>query len=533
MELLFACALSAVAIATLALLRAYVWTTLRLLWTLNKQGIKGPNFRPLLGHMPEIRECARKARANPSWTSSPMPFVAMLAAKYGSTCYYCVGPIVRLVITDPKIIRQAYVNNNDCYVKSSFTRSFKLFGNGLFTASGHLWARQRRLINPAFHHKEIKRMYGAMVKSTKEAFCLLNQQITGGQIEFDMYNELNLLTLNIIGKAAFGADIGGTGQEAQETLLQFKSYIETVISYMCGQGLIPLYRHFPSAKKKNIKVQESRIRKLMLALINRRRLEREKRRELDSELNEDNNGTAAPTDLLELMLSATQENETGSDKKEPPTGSLSLMSDQQLLDECVTFLVAGHETTANLLTWTMLLLANHPEWQEKAREEVLNVCGSTEPPSFEQLSQLKTLTWILYESLRLFPPAAVVARTCVQSNSLDGLYVPKGVDIVLPIAIIHRKPELWGDDANMFKPERFSNGIGKAATHPMAFLPFSVGPRTCIGQTFALSEAKLILASLCQSVKWKIAPGYRHCPEISLTMRPRYGLPVLLESTTP
>ena len=231
-------------------------------------------------------------------------------------------------------------------------------------------------------------------------------------------------------------------------------------------------------------------------------------------------------DLLGLLLSSQRANGGGANEDE--AAPVLPLSDQLLMDECCTFLVAGHETTSNLLTWTMLLLSENPEWQRKARKEVLSICGSNSLPEYEKINSMKHIAMILYESLRLYPPAPFLARRCTHHNVIGTIEVPPGVDVVVPVSHVHRKKELWGDDAHLFNPQRFAAGISKASCHPMAFLPFSVGPRTCIGQNFALAEAKLILAGLLQRFSWSVAPGYRHCPEATLTLKPKYGLPLLL-----
>ena len=167
----------------------------------------------------------------------------------------------------------------------------------------------------------------------------------------------------------------------------------------------------------------------------------------------------------------------------------SSMSDKQLMDECLTFLVAGHETVALLLTWTMYLLAAHPQWQDKARAEVMEVCkdSSATGIQYENLNMLPNLSMILSETLRLYPASAAIGRECIQANKLGDIEVPVGVDISIPVAFLHRKKELWGEDAHCFAPERFAKGLAGACSHPLAFLPFGGGPRTCIGQAFALT----------------------------------------------
>ena len=231
----------------------------------------------------------------------------------------------------------------------------------------------------------------------------------------------------------------------------------------------------------------------------------------------------ADVDLLGLMRAATEDG----------SGKEASMSDQQLMDECVTFLVAGHETTSNLLSWTMVLLSQHPEWQEKAREEVQQVLGSyvrgdnMQELDFDKLNELKVVGMILNETLRLYPPAYAVSRSCVKTTKLsDNLTLPAGSGVILPIGVLHRRKELWGEDADEFKPQRFENGTTGFGG---AFVPFSLGPRVCIGQNFAVAEAKVILSMLLFNFSWELASTYRHHPEINLTLRCRHGVPLLMK----
>ena len=231
----------------------------------------------------------------------------------------------------------------------------------------------------------------------------------------------------------------------------------------------------------------------------------------------------ADVDLLGLMMAATEDG----------SGKEASMSDQQLMDECVTFLVAGHETTSNLLSWTMVLLSQHPEWQEKAREEVQQVLGSyvrgdnMQELDFDKLNELKVVGMILNETLRLYPPAYAVSRSCVKTTKLsDNLTLPAGSGVILPIGVLHRRKELWGEDADEFKPQRFENGTTGFGG---AFVPFSLGPRVCIGQNFAVAEAKVILSMLLFNFSWELASTYRHHPEINLTLRCRHGVPLLMK----
>uniref|UniRef100_A0ACD5YY08 Uncharacterized protein n=1 Tax=Avena sativa TaxID=4498 RepID=A0ACD5YY08_AVESA len=205
------------------------------------------------------------------------------------------------------------------------------------------------------------------------------------------------------------------------------------------------------------------------------------------------------------------------------------MSMDEIIDECKTFYLAGHETTSLLLTWIMFLLSTYPEWQEKLREEVLRECGK-EIPVGDALNKLKLVNMFILETLRLYGPVTLIQRKASSDLELGSIRVPKDTILTTPIKTIHRDKEIWGEDADEFKPQRFENGVTRASKHPNAFLPFSSGPRACIGQNFTMIEAKVVFAMILQRFSISLSPKYVHAPTDVFTIRPRYGLQVVLKS---
>ncbi|RRT76634.1 hypothetical protein B296_00000166 [Ensete ventricosum] len=215
------------------------------------------------------------------------------------------------------------------------------------------------------------------------------------------------------------------------------------------------------------------------------------------------------------------------------------MTIDEVVEECKLFYFAGQETTAVLLTWTMVVLSMHPLWQARAREEVLQVLGK-DKPEFDALSHLKIVsalllhesaffllnadpkqllwqvTMILYEVLRLYPPLVFIQRRTYKTVEIGNIAYPPGTLLALPIIFIHHDPVLWGEDASEFKPERFAEGIAKTARDQIAFFPFGGGPRVCIGQNFALLEAKMGLCMILQRFWFELSPSYAHAPRTIL-----------------
>ncbi|GLJ21877.1 hypothetical protein SUGI_0409140 [Cryptomeria japonica] len=228
-------------------------------------------------------------------------------------------------------------------------------------------------------------------------------------------------------------------------------------------------------------------------------------------------------DLLGLILSET--GKFSSDDKNISN------KQQQVMDECKAFFLGGRETTSVLISWTILLLALNQDWQQKAHEEATAICGNGNP-NMDYLGKLKIIGMILNETLRLYPPVVGVARQAFKELRLrDDFIIPKGVNVVGDILSVHRDPRYWGNDANEFRPERFRDGISKATSnHPYAFIPFSGGPRACIGQNYALLETKVVVTMIVKRFRFSVSSRYRHAPAAFLTLNPQHGMPIMVES---
>jgi len=232
-------------------------------------------------------------------------------------------------------------------------------------------------------------------------------------------------------------------------------------------------------------------------------------------------GESTKDDLLGLLL---QSNMTTTDENGK---SILGMSTEEVMEECKLFYFAGMETTSVLLTWTMVVLGMHPEWQDRAREEVLRLFGKHKI-DYEGVSRLKTVTMILYEVLRLYPPVSAFTRQTYKEIEIGGIKYPAGVIFEMPVLHIHHNADIWGDDVHQFRPDRFAEGIAKASNDSGAFLPFGWGPRICIGQNFALLEAKMALCMILQRFEFEVAPAYTHAPHTVMMLRPMHGAQIKL-----
>lgn len=226
-------------------------------------------------------------------------------------------------------------------------------------------------------------------------------------------------------------------------------------------------------------------------------------------------------DLLGRMLTAATEG------WEEDSLEFNLAS---VLNNCKLFYMAGQDTVANAVGFTMLMLALHPEWQDRARKEVLEVLGHEESFNAALLSHLKVVGMIVYETLRNFPPGPIITRTVTKDLQLKGLFIPKGITVEFAASVVHQDKEYWGEDVGVYNPGRFANGVAGACSHTHAFSPFGLGPKLCIGNNYAMMEMKIILSKVLRRFQLLPSPNYKHHPTYAVVTRPKYGMPIILKA---
>ncbi|CAK7326410.1 unnamed protein product [Dovyalis caffra] len=473
---------------------------------MRSQGMKGPPYRFLHGNTKEIYNMRNEIMSSPMELSHQMlariqPHVYSWIKLYGMNFLSWYGPRAQLVITEPELIKEVLSNKDGAYPKLVIQNyAEKLLGDGLVLSQGKKWLKMRKLANHAFHADSLKGMIPAMIASVE---TMLDRWRQYGVKEIEVFQEFKVLTSEIISRAALGS-----------SYLEAKNIFDmlTRMALIVGRnnykvGISGIKKFFKTRDDIESEKLDQGIRDSILKVIEKRG-------------GDDGTEPASyGSDFLGLLLKAHHENDK--------TRKISI---DDLIDECKTFYVAGHETTTSSLTWTVLFLAIHTDWQDRAREEVFQLFGQQNPCP-DSIGRLKTMTMIVNESLRLYPPVFNLTREVQKEVKLGKLIVPAKTTVCLSVLALHNNPQIWGEDAHLFKPERFADGVVKAAKNNVtAFLPFGLGPRSCVGLNFALSEIKIALSMILQHYRLTLSPTYVHSPRHILTISPQYGLQILLEA---
>ncbi|MCL7036925.1 hypothetical protein MKW94_013347 [Papaver nudicaule] len=318
-----------------------------------------------------------------------------------------------------------------------------------------------------------------------------------GSCELDIWPEMETLTSDIISRTAFGSNY-----EEGKKLFELQNEQIALVIEAIRSIYIPGFRFIPTKKNLRRKQLVKEINEILREFIR-------KREELMK------TDPSSSNDLLGLLLQSNS------------TESSARLTIEEVIEECKVFYIAGQETTRSLLTFTMVVLAMHQDWQEKAREEVEQICGKN-VPDFNAINRLKIMEMILNEVMRLYPPGPELHRYTSKRTNLGNLSIPAGVILTVPLILAHHDPEYWGDDSEEFKPERFAEGVSNAPKDKLAYFPFSRGPKVCIGQNFALIEAKMASTMILQHFSFQLSPSYTHAPCVALNLAPQHGAQIIL-----
>lgn len=485
------------------------WTPMRIQRFMKSQGIQGPSYKFIQGNTRDVYTKRMQAMATPMDLSHHilprvMPSVHSWLPLYGRNFLQWSGVDAQLIITDPEMIKEVLHDRQKNFPKAKLQGHIhRIFGNGLVTAEGERWAKSRKIANFAFHGDSLKNMIPTMIESAE---TMVDGWKNYEGKEVDVFKEFKVYTLDVISHTAFGSSY----QQGKDIFHMLQQLTDLSIRNGYKIKLPVISKILKSKDDYEGERLEKRMKDCFMEIIKARE---EKFRNGETE--------GYGNDFLGLLVKAKNDPETSQ--------SISV---EDIVDECKTFYFAGHETTNVLLAWTMFLLALHKEWQEEARNEVLKVFGGNNP-TLEGLPKLRTMTMIINECLRLYPPAMSVSRRAEKEVRLGSMVVPPTIMLTIPTVAVHHDTTFWGEDAREFKPERFSEGVGKATeSNSAAYIPFGLGPRNCVGMNFAMNEAKIAMSMILQRYSFSLSPAYAHMPVQFLTICPQNGVQVILNSIT-
>ncbi|CAF1219176.1 unnamed protein product [Rotaria sordida] len=466
------------------------------------QGVSCEPFVPFVGQLSDIRRASEKDEA--------LNYRMKLVRKHGYVYVIGFGPSIRLIVMEPDMLADVFGRSHaQDYRKPIGTDSFfkPLIGvHNLLVSEGSEHERARKMLNPAFHFIKLQSMISIMVNQTNKAIDEILLLSTEHQI-IDLQTELNTLTLSIIASCAFGKCFETMANAKQIVCRTFTELLEA-IQYRTVRMIdqIPVISQLPFWRKNILDKGSREISKFVDQIIADRRHNR-------------STSLSSGEDILDLLLSAV-------DTQGQP------FNDQEIKDQALTFVLAGHETTGNLMAWTMYVLMTNEQVLQACRDEVDRVLPNGIEPTYENINDLIICEAVLQEALRLYPPAPFIARRCIREHYIGSeghrqIRIPVGAVIMVNTYILHRREEFWS------RPLEFDytrwvrdpvTGLKPKLTHPFSYLPFAAGSRNCIGQNFALLEAKIMLAMLVQRCNFELERGQKIVPEVRITMRSKYGL---------
>ncbi len=423
----------------------------------------------------------------------PLGFFMSVHKQYGDIVRYRIATLTTFLVVHPDYVKRVLQDNHTNYTKDVLDYKVLkwIVEEGVLLSDHALWLRQRRLMQPAFHRQRIAGLGAMMAQCAHELAESWEAAGTAGQV-FDINAEMTRVTMRIVGLALFSLDVGDAVETVGRTFTALDK--ELIRRFRTGLFLPPV---LPTPRDRAFQANRRELDGVVNTIIAQRRASGDDKH-----------------DLLGMLLSARDE-DTGEG-----------MNDDQLRAEVKTLLLAGHETTANALTWVWYLVSQHPEVEAKLHAELAAVLGGR-LPGVEDLPRLTYTRMVIEEALRLYPPAWIVARKAQQGDTFGEYQVPPGSSILISTYVTHRHAEFW-DDPERFDPERFSPERSEKR-HRYAYFPFGGGPRQCIGNTFALMEAQLILATIAQRYRLRLVPGHVVEPNPLITLQPKHGLKMFVD----
>lgn len=438
----------------------------------------GPKGLPLIGSIAALR------------AKGPFGFWFDVWKEYGDVARAQVGPQTLMQFVRPEHVQHILVKNKDNYVKGMSHDALRIpLGFGLLTAEGELWRRQRRLMSPTYTPRSVKHFVGIMLDATDKMLARWQEIPTGKAVAINL--EMMRLTMSVISRSIFTVDIGEDFAEAGQAVTQILDFAtQTSVS------LLTLPLSVPTPANQRLKKALATIDEFLYGIIDDRR-------------------NKPPGDDLLSLLMQMRDDETGEG-----------MSEKQLRDEVLITFFAGHETTAQLLTWAWYLFSKHPEVEERFHAELAEVLGGRKLGA-DDVEDLGYTRMVMDETLRLYSPVAIMARDALEEDEVGGYRVPAGCLVTISPYMTHRHRDFWERPLDFFPDHFASEEVKKRPRY--AYYPFGAGQRTCIGRHFALLEGALVLAEVGRRYQPRLVPGQEIKSHWSGTLRPDKDVMMVLE----
>jgi cytochrome P450 len=418
---------------------------------------------------------------------NPLEFFEGLARTYGDLAHVRLGGEHVFVVSDPRAIKDVLMTHNQNFTKSrGLERTKRLLGQGLLTSEGAVHLRQRRLMQPAFHRERVAKYAATMVD-----YADRTRRRWADGAALDMSQEMNRLTLSVVGKTLFDTDVESQARDVGEALTGVMESFWTMMLPFSN-----VIERLPLPHLRRSRQARARLDAIVYGLIRARRATGEDR-----------------GDLLSMLLLAQDEEDTGRG-----------MTDVQVRDEAMTIFLAGHETTANALMWTWYLLSQSPDVERALHAEIDRVLGRR-LPTVADIASLPYVERVVTESMRLYPPAWIIGRRAIQPYAIGGYTLPARSILIMSPWIVHRDARYYADPAR-FDPDRWMPEF-KASIPQFAYFPFGGGPRRCIGESFAWMELVLIVATVAQQWRFALVPNHPVVPQPLVTLRAKHGMKMI------
>ncbi len=443
---------------------------------MNRLLAPSPPGSPFTGHLARIR-------------GDVLGLLTESVRDHGDVVRFRVGPLITHLVNHPEHVARVMIRNRENYDKASRSSACLglICGESLLTSNGAFWQQQRRMIQPMFHRAAVAGFISAIVDCTNTMLDSWDEKALAGE-PVDAASEMMKLTFRIVGRCLFGGEIGPQAE-------QVESAVHTLIThtYKRWHGIINPPASWPTPANLRFRKALAEVDEIIDGLITRHR------------------ESPPPIPNLLTMLIGGRDSETGTS-----------LDNRQIRNEAITFLLAGHETTANALSWTFHLLCRHPQWMDVIRREAQQIITG-KPPAMEDFASLPRTLHVFEESLRLYPPIWAMERHVITDDEIGGYHIPRNSSVIISPYTLHRHPAFW-DDPETFDPDRFLK-----RDHP-AFIPFGAGPRHCIGSELALAEARIILPMVLRRFDLTEQPGQTIEAEPAITLRQKNGFRMRISS---